>query len=137
MSSEHDQFVTNYPWISNEFFENILRREHQDSSIVVKDYILKPAIGKGENYASQMLRVRVNFSSVNNPTVDNISLIVKAALISNVDMAAMTAEIGVFRKEIIAFQKIIPEVEKLLRSIGDNSRLSARYVLTNRSVTKD
>lgn len=137
MSSEHDQFVTNYPWISNEFFENILRREHQDSSIVVKDYILKPAIGKGENYASQMLRVRVNFSSVNNPTVDNISLIVKAALISNVDMAAMTAEIGVFRKEIIAFQKIIPEVEKLLRSIGDYSRLSARYVLTNRSVTKD
>lgn len=129
MSSElKDQFATSYPWISNAFFERILRREHNDDTIVVKDYTLKAALGKGENYASQMIRARVNYSSVKDPSVDSISLIVKAAITNNAEMAALTSELGLFRKEIIAFQQIIPEVEKLLRSIGDYSRLSAKYV---------
>lgn len=130
MSSETtDNYAANYPWISNSFFERILRREHMDNTIVVKDYTLQPALNKGENYASQMLRVRVNYSSINDPTVVHISLIVKAALTNNVEMAALTAELGVFRKEIMVFQHIIPEVDRLLRSIGDYSRLSAKYVI--------
>lgn len=129
--SWNDNFEAIYPWISNEFFEKILRREHHDSSIVVRDYTLKAALGKGENYASRMMRVRVNYSSINDPSVDHISLIVKAAITDNAELAAMTEEMGVFRKEIIAFQQIIPEVEKLLRSIGDYSRLSAKFVLND------
>lgn len=124
-----NQFAENYPWISNAFFERILRREHHDSSIVVKNYTLKAALGKGENYISQMLRVRVNYSSIKDPSVDHISLIVKAAVTNNAELAAIAAELDVFRKEIIVYQKIIPNVEKLLRSIGDYSRLSAKYVL--------
>lgn len=132
MSSEatDDQFAANYPWISNSFFERILRHEHKDNTICVKNYTLQPALAKGENYASQMLRVRVNYSSINDPTVDHISLIVKAPLTNNVEMAELTAELGVFRKEIMVFQQIIPQAEKLLRSIGDYSRLSAKYVFT-------
>lgn len=129
MSSETTcQFAASYPWISNSFFEQILRREHQDNTIVVTDYTLKPALGKGENYGSEMLRVRVKYSSKKDPSADHISLIVKAAITSNADSAAIAAEMNVFHKEIIAYQKIIPEVEKLLRSIDDHSRLSARYV---------
>lgn len=119
-----ENFGTNYPWISNALFERILRREHHDNTIVVKDYTLKAALGKGENYASQMLRARVNYSSTNDPSVDHISLIVKAALTNEV--AAITNELDVFRKEIVTFQQIIPQVEKLLQSIGDYSRLSAK-----------
>lgn len=127
MSSETtNKFAEHYPWISNAFFEQILRREHQDNSIVVKDYTLKAALGKGENYISQMLRVRVNYSSIIDPFVDHISLIVKAAVINNAEMSAIAAELDVFRKEIIVYQQIIPNVEKLLRSIGDYSRLSAK-----------
>lgn len=128
MSSESIEFGASYPWISNAFFERILRREHNDDSIAVKDYTLKAALGKGENYASQMIRASVNYASTKDPSVDHISLIVKAAITNNVGMAALTSELGLFHKEIIAYQQIIPEVEKLLRSIGDYSRLSAKYV---------
>lgn len=128
MSSESTiQFAAEYPWISNAFFERILRREHEDNTIVVKDYTLKSALGKGENYASEMLRVRVNYSSLNDPSIDHISLIVKAVMTGNAADAALAAELQVFHKEIITFQQVIPEVEKLLRSIGDHSRLSAKY----------
>lgn len=128
MSSESTEIAASYPWISNAFFERILRREHNDDSIVVKDYTLKAALGKGENFASQMLRARVNYTSIKDPSADHISLIVKAAVTNNVKMAALHSELGLFRKEIIAFKQIIPEVEKLLRSIGDYSRVSAKYV---------
>lgn len=128
MSSETtDQFSVNYPWISNAFFEKILRREHKDDTIIVNDYTLKPALGKGENYASQMLRVRVNFTSIKDPSANHISLIVKT-VVGNAEVAAVSAELNVFHKEIYTFQQIIPEVEKLLLSIGDHSRLSAKYV---------
>lgn len=126
-----DQFASNYPWISNSFFERILRREHKDNSIVVKNYTLKAALGNGENFASQMLRVRVNYSSIRDPSVDQISLIVKAVITSNAGMAAIAAELNVFHKEIVAFQRIIPEVEKLLRSVGDYSRLSPKYIFSD------
>lgn len=128
MSSQStDQFAVSYPWISKEFFERILRREYNDDSIIVKDYTLNAALGKGENYASQMLRVCVKYSSIKDPSVDQISLIIKAAITNNVEMASLSSELGLFRKEIIAFQQIIPEVEKLLRSIGDYSSLAAKY----------
>lgn len=119
------QFGTAYPYITNGFFERILRRELHDDSISVKDYTLKAALGKGENYASQMLRVKVDYSSINKPT-NEISLILKAAITNNAEMTALTHEMGLFRKEISSFKKIIPEVEKLLRSIGDHTQLSAR-----------
>lgn len=129
MSSEStDKFAADYPWISIEFFERILRREHQDDSIVVKDYTLKAALGKGENYISQMLRARVNYSSSVDLSADHISLIVKASITEKDEWALLAAEFNVFRKEIITYQRIIPDVEQLLRSIDDYSRLSAKYV---------
>lgn len=120
-------FQTVYPWITNAFFERILRADQQDDSITVTGYTLKAALGKGENYASQMLRSRVDYTkSLSNTEVHSISFIIKAVL-ANAEMAALTTELGVFRKEIIAFQQVIPAVEKLLRSIGDYSKLSAKY----------
>lgn len=130
-SQSTDQFAADYSWISNVFFERILRREYNDNTIVVKDYTLTPAIAKGENFTSQMLRIRVNYSSINYPSVNKISLIVKAVITRNTEAAAIAEELEVFHKEIIVFQQIIPAVEKLLRSIGDYSRLSAKYIFSD------
>lgn len=114
-----------YPWISKEFFERIIRREQNDESITVAGYTIKAALGKGENYASQMLRVRVEFLR-DNCEVEFLSLIIKAAITNNADMEALVSDLGAFKKEIIAFKKIIPEVERRLKAIGDETRLSAK-----------
>lgn len=119
-------FQTLYPWITNAFFERILRADQQDKSIAVKGYTLNAALGKGENFASQMLRCHVEYTKLTGTEVDeSISFIIKAAL-PNADLSALTTELGMFRKEIIAFQQVVPAAEKLLRSIGDYARLSAK-----------
>lgn len=128
MSSEAPvDFQSLYPWITTEFFERILQREHDDNSIRVRSYTLKAALAKGENYLSQMLRTTVRFTTDSSTTSaeQSIALIIKTVS-PNAEINAVTAELGLFRKEIVAFQTVIPAVEKLLRSIGDETKLSAR-----------
>lgn len=125
LTESHD-FQALYPWISNAFFERILRRDQQDDSIIISGYTVKAAIGKGENYASQMLRCKVEYKKLSENKLQAFSFVIKASLV-NAEMAAIANELGVFRKEIFTFQQVIPAVEKLLRSIGDYSQLSAKY----------
>lgn len=118
-----------YPWISKEFFERIIRRDQIDDTIVVAGYTIKAALGQGENYASQMLRVRVEYSRGEKiPATEHLSLIIKATLTNNAKLEEMVSDLGAFKKEIIAFQKLIPEVERRLRAIGDETRLAAKCV---------
>lgn len=136
MSSEAPvDFQSLYPWITTEFFERILQREYGDNSIRVRSYTLKAALAKGENYLSQMLRTTVRFTANSSTTVaaaadQSISLIIKTVL-PNAEINTVTAELGLFRKEIVAFQRVIPAVEKLLQSIGDETKLSARCYDSN------
>lgn len=119
-------FQAFYPWITNEFFERILRRDQQDETIIVHGYTLKAALGKGENYLSQMLRTTVEYTKANATVKSTIGLIIKAVL-SDPNMASLTTELDVFRKEIRIYQEVIPAVERLLRSIGDDqTRISAK-----------
>lgn len=86
MSSEGEAttelFQKLYPLIGKEFFQRIIRRDQNDDTIDVVGYTIKAALGQGENYASQMLRVRVEYSrgDKNTATAEHLSLIVKAAL---------------------------------------------------------
>lgn len=49
-------------WLNLCFAEKILRKSEGDNSIEVTDIFSKPATDKGDNYASDMIRITVEFS---------------------------------------------------------------------------
>lgn len=117
-----------YPWISKELFENILL-ENDSDIIFVESFTLTRAICKGENYTSQLIRANVKYS-INNSEEKQISLIIKAPLKCAADITKVSDEFGLFKKEIAAYKYVLPEIERTLRSIGDYTKMSARFVLT-------
>lgn len=119
-----------YPWLNNEFFHRILSKDYPNDGVTIEDYQAKPALSYGENYASQMIRVIVHYNVTNNN--GNVKknceqrFVIKALHI-NEEMARMTKEFKIFDKEIIVYQHVLPAVEKLLLSVGDDTKLSPRY----------
>lgn len=115
-----------YPWLNNEFFEQILGNENPTANISVESVHIKPALNHGENYASQMIRATVQyFINENFDDVQEIRFVIKA-LVINEAMARITKEFKMFDREVIVYQHIMPEVEKLLESIGDDTKLSPK-----------
>jgi hypothetical protein len=56
-----------YPvWLNENFMEKTMCDYYQDPSIKVKRADVKYAVGKGENYASILYRVRVSYHTKNN-----------------------------------------------------------------------
>jgi len=49
-------------WLNLCFVEKILRKSEGDNSIQVIDILSKPATNKGDNYASDIIRINVEFS---------------------------------------------------------------------------
>lgn len=112
-----------FQWLDEPFFENILRRDRQNGSLRILAIDVKEALAKGENYFSQMLRVTAKFYDASSNELTE-SFIAKGMLISNVP--GVIAEMKFFHKEIVNYEKVLPELEALLRSIGDNAVMSAK-----------
>lgn len=123
-------FIKTYSWLNAQLFKRILCREYENDAISITSFSVNAALGKGENYASQMLRAKVlyNTGGLEDHADQEISFVIKAAIIPWTEANAWVGELGMFRKEIFAFQRLIPEAEKLLRSIGDGTRLAAKFV---------
>lgn len=52
----------NYPWINTSLFEKLIRRDYTNNEvIVVETFSLAPALKKGENFLSQMIRAKVDY----------------------------------------------------------------------------
>lgn len=122
MTDEPASLASFYPWITKEFFQKILQKDRNAKYVVVTSFDLNEAIGKGQNYGSDLIRATVHFA-VDGAAAEQITLIVKTVISTNPAMAASFAELGLFRKEIAAYDQLLPEVEKRLRSIGDHSKL--------------
>lgn len=115
-----------YPWLNNAFFYEILEKEYPNEKIMVKKVHIKPALKHGENYGSQMIRATVQFAKNNRKEdIQDMRFVIKA-LVINEAMAKMAKDYHIFDKETIIYQKIMPAVEKLLESVGDNTKISPK-----------
>ena len=48
--------------ITDDFLQNVLRKFENDSSIIVNNVLFKEATNKGDNYSSEMFRVRIEYT---------------------------------------------------------------------------
>lgn len=128
-----DNIQNIFPWINKEFFSNILRNEYSNAkSVQILNYTLKPALKPGENYTSEMIRVKVNYaiseSNDKQKIIDDqreISFIIKTKL-CNEQLKADLDEGNIFEKEIVIYRDILPAVQKLLSTIDADLKFSAK-----------
>lgn len=114
-----------HPIFTKNYFESLLRHDRSDFTIRVTNVRNQLAVGKGENYASQLQRITVDFESADNG-LQSANLIAKFDLQDAGKIGELTNEFDVFRKEIECYTRLLPNVETLLRSIGDDSVLAPK-----------
>lgn len=108
-------------WLNCSYFESILRKERNDSSIAVLSLDASYALGKGENYVSTIYRTLVQVQSKSQPLHDE-SYIVKHTPPDGAANLKMK-DYNVHEKEMDVYEVVIPKITEMLRSIGDHSKL--------------
>lgn len=70
--------------VTAEFMEKVLRNSERDQSIEVKDLKTTPAVGKGDNYGSEMIRAKVKYSrnKSGGKVMEAISVVVKISVMA-------------------------------------------------------
>lgn len=117
-----DDLQLNYPWINTSLFEKLLRQDYSNNEVIAVEKVsLAPALKKGENFLSQMIRAKVDYK-VNN--VENrMSFVIKAEILNAPESLRQNE---LFSREIAVFKYVIPLAEELLQRIGDDTKFSAK-----------
>ena len=118
-------YKTLYSDINKDLFENIISK-HEKMPVIVQDFSLEDAIGKGENFSSNMLRAIINYKTNNGGIEKSLKLIVKIET-TDVLAAQLAREVAAFEKEIAVYAEILPKIEGLLKTIGDTRKISPTY----------
>lgn len=116
-------FPAGYPkWLDKFYFLDLLRKDY--SSVKIFKFSVGPANGKGENYASQMYRVKLSLET-NQAGLVNRNFMVKVNHDSG-PAAEMMQLINFFPKEIEMYTSFYPKFESMYKAVGETVRLGAK-----------
>lgn len=113
--------ATNLPsFLTTEYLKDVLQKHENSSNINIERFDCAPAVAAGNNYASMLLRAKVHYTK--DGTNVEKSLIIKTAT-SDPEMAKNIKQYGIYQREILMYDQILPQFHKLLESIGDSEQL--------------
>lgn len=124
MALNRESIKRDYPWITNQFLQVILRNKFENSAIEVTEFDAVPATAPGENYATVVIRIQM---SIKHFEKDSISTIVKLNH-SRKDIAEIMSELDLNSRENHLYQVMLNQVHELLRTVGINVKLGPEYV---------
>ena len=128
MSSTHENQLNSNgndddsEWLNQEFLEKVLNK-YEGHPVHIENFTIQPATKKGENYASCMNLVKLEYSNMG--ASKTISLIIKSQL-KTAMMEEITEEFNIFEREIQVYSVLLAKFEHLLRTINDQTSFGPR-----------
>ncbi|KAL1377387.1 hypothetical protein pipiens_016299 [Culex pipiens pipiens] len=117
---EQTELDRKYPFLTREYLEDALAEEAQNCT--VGNFTVRRALAKGENFASDILRIQVNLRCENGGERTK-TFIMKVALVTE-GMSDMLEEYDVFFREIVFYSKILPEIKEISKELEYNGKLA-------------
>lgn len=99
-----------------EFFNDVLENALLRNNFLIQNAEFTMGSSAGENYCSQIYRVKVTFKcshSSGETTEDSISLIIKS--IPQTEATEFLVDLNVFLKEKIVYNNVLPRLEVLFK----------------------
>lgn len=107
-------------FLDKNYLKNVLQKHEKTEVINVKEFSCVPAIAAGNNYASMILRANVKYTKHGNHAEK--SLIIKTSVLDP-EMAKSIKEYGIYQREVLMYDRILPQFHALLESFGDHEKL--------------
>ncbi|XP_043653741.1 uncharacterized protein LOC122620377 [Drosophila teissieri] len=108
-------------WLNVQFISQVLSDHEKDSNLKVTNLSFTPASAKGDHYASIMFRATVDYTTQNGNLTK--SLIIKTMPVEEGVKKDMFKDSPLFSTEIAMYSKVLPEWERILRTVKDPSKL--------------
>lgn len=116
--SNSDSRIPNF--LNKKYLEKVLQAHEKSETIQIINFDIRPPIIEESHHASLLLRADVNYSYHEN--VFNKRFIIKTMLL-NEEIAKLMKNAEIYQREMIMYNRILPEYKKLLHSIHDSDQL--------------
>lgn len=125
--SNNNKILSNFPWINEAFIVQNLRKIEKTDEISLKSFSVCDALGKGENFCSNLIRITVLYDvhsasaeKLNGISEKKISFVLKTEIENN-DFKEITNYLNLFERETVVYADILPRVKHILNSLEDIS----------------
>ncbi|KAH8232369.1 hypothetical protein KR032_004876 [Drosophila birchii] len=108
-------------WLNAQFIQKVLSDSEKSPELVVTDLKISPASAQGDHYASVMFRTWAEYTTAKGRF--SKSLIIKTMPEQEGHKKDMLSESHLFSTEIGMYTKVLPEFERILQQVGDNTKL--------------
>ncbi|EDW84847.1 uncharacterized protein Dwil_GK14343 [Drosophila willistoni] len=113
-------------WLDEAYLEPILQRSKKDPGLRILQLDIKPATAKGENYASIMTRVKVNYLASGSKVPGHDFYIVKTTYENDPYIAGVFGGYDVATTEMQMYEKILPQLTDLLQQTSNPEKVFAQ-----------
>ncbi|KAH8267640.1 hypothetical protein KR018_011834, partial [Drosophila ironensis] len=120
-------------WLTEEYVQEKLRTYFGDESLILEKLEIKPAIPNGENYASVMTRINVEYSTKASKDRQATNFLVKTTFAAKDPAAHLLVHYGIYTREMDMYEQILPQMAEIGRSqLKDSRKLFAGTVNVDR-----
>ncbi|KAM7343125.1 uncharacterized protein ACRADG_010267 [Cochliomyia hominivorax] len=121
-------------WLTKDYFVEFLKQNHTNFK-QLDTLTVKAATKSGENYASNLLRLKIEVLK-NDNSVENLFYIIKLPLPSG-ESETVDFLWSLFPKEITVYCEILPRFEKLYKQLGLNIKFAPKYFQLRQTLDMD
>ncbi|XP_063695576.1 uncharacterized protein LOC134826987 [Culicoides brevitarsis] len=114
-------------WLNSEFFTAALRKFTKNETLEVTKVELRPGTKAGEHYTSIMFKAKVFYDS-KNVSENSMDLILKTIPVEEGHKMDLLKESTVFKTEMRIYGEVLPEMQKLLKQIDDETIIAPTLV---------
>lgn len=120
-------------WLTKNWLEQKLRLYFKNESLELDKLEIRPAVPKGENYASVMNRIKVEFSTKDSAKKNTITFLAKSTFSDKDPASDLLSDYGIYTREMDMYEKILPYLAELVqKELGDSKKLFAGTVSVDR-----
>jgi len=120
-------------WLTEEYVEKKLRIYFKNDTLNVEKLEIRPATANGENYASVMTRIKVEYTTEDSKDKQKTTFLLKTTFADKDPAAHLLFNYGIYTREIDMYEQILPRLAGIVRDeLHDSRKLFAATVNVDR-----
>lgn len=107
-------------WLNQGYLEDAIRNKYKDSSVKITKFEPSPATSVGDNYASVLFRIGIEFESDKCKQPQRTSFILKTSFqqLPNTEPIEALELYNIYQREMVLYDCIFLKFQNILRNIG-------------------
>ncbi|XP_016980577.1 uncharacterized protein LOC108045696 [Drosophila rhopaloa] len=120
-------------WLTEDYVEKKLRVYFKNDSLSVEKLEVKPATANGENYASVMTRINVEYTTKDKKDKQDATFLLKTTFADKDPAAHLLFNYGIYTREMDMYEQILPHLALIVRKdLQDTRKMFAATVNVDR-----